>query len=877
MSVDQPEPVEPEGPPAAGDSGAADPGTELSEGEAYPAHWEADVVASDGGTVHMRPITPEDAGRLVAMHSRLSDRTIYFRFFATYRKLSDRDVEHFTNVDYRDRVALVALLGDDMIGMAMYERINSDEAEVAFVIEDAHQGRGLGSIMLEHLAAGARERGVKRFVAEVLAENRTMLRVFLDAGYAPAREYGGGVVHLVFPIEPTETSVEVMRAREHRAEARSVQRLLRPSSVVVVGASRVKGSVGHTVLVNILSGGFVGPVFVVNPSADAVAGVRSYSTVRDLPQQVDLAVVATPPGAVLAVVRDCAINGVRGLVVLSDVPGEDTHDLVELARANGMRVVGPAALGVANTDPRIRLNATLAPVLPGHGNVGFFAQSDALGIALLASAAARGIGLSSFASVGKKADVSGNDLLQYFEDDPDTGVALLYLERFANPRKFVRLCRRVGRRVPVVLLHRGRSAVSDAVFGQAGIVRVSSVKEMFDAAAVLSRQPLPVGRRVGVVGNSPALASLAREACYSAGLAVTESVELALLSSGEQNAQAIRTVAGLDSVDAVVAVFIPPLEASTDSVARALAACGGGGKPVVSCFLAFEGLRQDLGDIPSYASPEEAVAALALAADYAGWRARPVGEVPELDVNTEAARALVEAALEAGVELLDRTPTLELLHCYGITVWEEVPVASAEEAVAAAEDLGWPVALKATADHLRHRIDLGGVRLELTQPGDLRVSFHVMVARLGDDADLVVQAMAPPGVATVIASKEDAAFGPVVSFGLGGVATDLLGDQAWRAVPLTDSDASELVREPRAAPLLFGYRGAAPVDVAGVEDVLLRVARLADDLPEVAELELNPVVVSEKGLAVLGADVRVAPPARTDIGPRRMSAGGPPL
>ena len=834
-------------------------------------------MASDGGTVHMRPITPEDAGRLVAMHSRLSDRTIYFRFFATYRKLSDRDVEHFTNVDYRDRVALVALLGDDMIGMAMYERINSDEAEVAFVIEDAHQGRGLGSIMLEHLAAGARERGIKRFVAEVLAENRTMLRVFLDAGYAPAREYGGGVVHLVFPIEPTETSVEVMRAREHRAEARSVQRLLRPSSVVVVGASRVKGSVGHTVLVNILSGGFVGPVFVVNPSADAVAGVRSYSTVRDLPQQVDLAVVATPPGAVLAVVRDCAINGVRGLVVLSDVPGEDTHDLVELARANGMRVVGPAALGVANTDPRIRLNATLAPVLPGHGNVGFFAQSDALGIALLASAAARGIGLSSFASVGKKADVSGNDLLQYFEDDPDTGVALLYLERFANPRKFVRLCRRVGRRVPVVLLHRGRSAVSDAVFGQAGIVRVSSVKEMFDAAAVLSRQPLPVGRRVGVVGNSPALASLAREACYSAGLAVTESVELALLSSGEQNAQAIRTVAGLDSVDAVVAVFIPPLEASTDSVARALAACGGGGKPVVSCFLAFEGLRQDLGDIPSYASPEEAVAALALAADYAGWRARPVGEVPELDVNTEAARALVEAALEAGVELLDRTPTLELLHCYGITVWEEVPVASAEEAVAAAEDLGWPVALKATADHLRHRIDLGGVRLELTQPGDLRVSFHVMVARLGDDADLVVQAMAPPGVATVIASKEDAAFGPLVSFGLGGVATDLLGDQAWRAVPLTDSDASELVREPRAAPLLFGYRGAAPVDVAGVEDVLLRVARLADDLPEVAELELNPVVVSEKGLAVLGADVRVAPPARTDIGPRRMSAGGPPL
>ncbi|MGZ4664052.1 MAG: acetate--CoA ligase family protein, partial [Frankiaceae bacterium] len=508
---------------------------------------------------------------------------------------------------------------------------------------------------------------------------------------------------------------------------------------------------------------------------------------------------------------------------------------------------------------------------------GFSSQSGGLGIELLARAGRLGLGVSTFVSMGNKADVSGNDLLQYFEDDPDTGVALLYLERFGNPRKFVRLSRRVGRRLPVVLLQRGRSAVSDAVFGQAGIVRVSSVKEMFDAAAVLSRQPLPAGRRVGVVGNSPALASLAREACYRAGLAVTESIELELLSSGQENAEAIRTMVGLDTVDAVVAVFIPPLAASTDSVARALASCGGGGKPLVSCFLAFEGLRQDLGDIPSYAAPEEAVAALALAADYAGWRARPQGEVPQFEVDTETARALVEGALAGGVDLLDGAATRELLACYGIEVWDAVPVGSAEEAVAAAEGVGWPVVLKSTAENLRHRVDLGGVRLDLTRPEDLRIAYHIMVARLGEDAELVVQAMAPPGVATVIASSEDTAFGPLVSFGLGGVATDLLGDRAWRAVPLTDSDASELVREPRAAPLLFGYRGAAPVDVAGLEDMLLRVGRLADDLPEVAELELNPVVAAEKGVAVLAADVRVALPARADVGPRRMSAGEPQL
>ena len=357
---------------------------------------------------------------------------------------------------------------------------------------------------------------------------------------------------------------------------------------MVVGASRVKGSVGHTVLVNILSGGFVGPVFVVNPGRGRRRRRAVLSKVRDLPQQVDLAVVATPPEAVLAVVRDCAINGVRGLVVLSDVPA-GTHP--RSGRAGPLERDArrrPGRPGGANTDPGIRLTPRSPPfsrprqrrILRPVGCAGDRAAGFRGG---------RGIGLSSFASAGKKADVSGNDLLQYFEDDPDTGVALLYLERFGNPRKFVRLSRRVGRRVPVVLLHRGRSAVSDAVFGQAGIVRVSSVKEMFDAAAVLSRQPLPAGRRVGVVGNSPALASLAREACYSAGLAVTESVELALLSSGEQNAQAIRTMAGLDSVDAVVAVFIPPLEASTDSVARALASCGGGGKPVVSCFLAYRG------------------------------------------------------------------------------------------------------------------------------------------------------------------------------------------------------------------------------------------------------------------------------------------------
>jgi acyl-CoA synthetase (NDP forming)/RimJ/RimL family protein N-acetyltransferase len=837
----------------------------------YPAHWEADVVLTDGGTAHVRPIVPRDAPLLEDFHTRLSERTIYYRFFSAKRKLSEQEVRRFTMVDYDNRVALVALIGGQLIGVARYDRLNDSDAEVAFVIEDAHQGRGIGSVLLEHLAAAARERGVRRFVAEVLAENRQMIRVFTDAGYSATRAFESGTVSMAFPIEPTSLSVEVAQAREHRAEYHSVERLLHPRSVAVVGASRRAGSLGRTVLESLVDAGFPHPIYAVNPQATEIAGVPAFPSVRDLPDTVDLAVVCTPGDEVLGVVTDCAAHGVLGLVVISDVDVAQERRLAILARAGGMRVVGPSAFGIADTGSR--LNATLSRRLPDRGPVGLFSQSGALGIALLEAARLRGIGLSSFVSAGRRADVSGNDLLQFFEEDENTSVVLLWLETFGNPRKFVRLARRIGRKKPVVVLRAGRTPMSAAVHQQAGIISVETPSEMLDVAAVLAEQPLPAGRRVGVVSNSAALIVLAQEQCAAHSMPVSRISALRPDAEGAAYKQALDDVISDPDVDAVLTIFQPPLVTTGKSVATAIGEASRTReerKPVVASFFARVGVRDDLGRVPSYGSPVEAIRALARAVDYAEWRRRELGTVPVLAADTEQARALVQQCLRDGQRHLDQQAARALLAAYNIEVWPMLPAPDPDAAVAAADALGWPVALKATHEGLRHRADLGGVRLDLLNPDDLRTAWQVMSTRFGPEAGFVVQAMAAPGVVCVVESREDAAYGPVVSFGLGGVATDLLGDLAFRAVPLTDIDVAEMVAEPHAAPLLFGYRGAAPVAVEVLEDLLVRVGRLADDLPEVARLSLNPVVVAEHRLAVLSAEVELAEPARPDIGPRRL-------
>ena len=860
-----------------GSDDAADEGQSAVAAPAYPLAWEADVLLADGGTAHLRPIRPDDADRLVEMHGRLSAQTIYYRFFGPYPRISPADLERFTVIDYHWRVAFVALLGERLVAVGRYEgRPGDTSAEVAFVVEDSQQGRGFGSVLLEHLAMAARERGIPRFEAEVLAQNRGMLRIFLDAGYSLTRSYDSGTVHVEFDVAPTATSDEVMRSREHRAEARSIGRLLHPRAIAVVGASRDPEAVGGVVLRVALAGGFAGPVYPVNPSAAAVGSVAAYARLQDIPGPVDLVVLCAPPGALLDVTEDCAAKGVHAMVVVTD-PGDPEleQEVVRRARAFGMRVVGPACLGVLDTSTG--LNASLVPRMPVPGRVGFFAQSGALGIALLQEVDRRGIGLSTFVSAGHRADVSGNDLLQYWEDDEATDVVLLYLESFGNPRKFARLARRVGRTKPVVAMTAGRQGFEQTLLASAGVVQVATVPELLDAATLLSTQPLPGGDRVGIVTNSDALARLAVDACRAHELEPVEVLTLPVDSGAEQYREALDQVCA--TCDAVVAVFVPPVKARTSEVGLAVAAAGGSAqRPVLATFTGVEGVVPELGPVPAFVSPEAAVAALARARGLARWRAKPAGAVPAVSgIDAEAGRAVIDDALTGaaeadGMTTLGDEPVVSLLGAYGIEVVSALPVQDADEAVAAAQQLGWPVVLKTTSPAYRHRQDLGGVRLDLGDEPQLRSAWAAMTVGLGAAAQLVVQQMAPPGVAVVVGAVEDARVGPAVSFALGGIASDLIGDRAIRLLPLTDTDAAELVAAPRAAPLLSGYRGAAPVDTAAVQDLVLRVARLKDDLPEVAALELNPVVVSRKGLRVLAARVEVgAAGARLDTGPRRMS------
>ena len=869
----------------------------------YPAHWEADVVLSDGATAHLRPIRPDDADRLVEFYGRVSDDSKYFRFFAPYPTLSPRDVETFTQVDHTDRVALIVLTGDEMIAVGRYERIDAGQAEVAFLVEDDHQGRGVGSVLLEHLAQAARERGIGRFVAEVLPHNHKMITVFSEAGYTIASRLTDGIVHVEFEIRPTDDSIDVMTAREHRAEARSIQRLLTPRSVAVIGASRSRDKVGHALVRNLVRGGFTGPVYAVNPDATAVSGVPAYPSVRDVPGEVDLALVAVPADAVADVVLDCAARGVKGLVVVSAGFAETGPDgrerqgeLVRIARSHGMRVVGPNCLGIVNTDPAYSLNASMVPVVPPPGRVGFFSQSGALGIAILEAVAARGLGLSTFVSAGNRADVSGNDLLQYWYDDPATEVVLLYLESLGNPRKFSRLARMVAAEKPVVAVKSGRStqgvplghtvrvtdtpvAALDAMFRQSGVIRVDTLAEMFDVAQALALQPLPAGPRVAVVGNSDSLGLLAADAAAAAGLEVVGAPDdLGPRATAADFEQALTRLVDDPGVDSVVVVYVPTLESGrAEEVARVLAAVAAPGtKPVVTTFLGSGGVPEALrllddrgvpgrGSVPSYPSPEEAARALAHVTSYAQWRVRPRGDVPVIDgCDAETARKLVaaERAGRPGGGPLEGPALSELLASYGITLLEMVPVATVDDAVRAGERLGWTVVLKATAPHLRHRPDLADVWRNIDTPDEMRDAWATMCRTLTDPATAgcVVQPMAPPGVPVTVRAQEDALFGPVVSFGVSGVTTELLGDRSYRIPPLTDVDAAAMVREVKAAPLLLGYRGGAMADVRAVEDLLHRVSRLIDDLPEVADIELGPVLVGTEGLAVVNASAHVATP-----------------
>ncbi len=877
--------------------------------------WEADVLLKDGRVAQLRPIHPEDAEKLVAFYGRVSDESKYYRFFAPYPKLSPRDIERFTTVDLDRRVAFVVTLHDEMIGIGRYDAVSDTAAEVAFLVEDAHQGRGVGQLLLEHLAQAGRERGIQRFTADVLPSNTRMLQVFREMGYEVQGSVEDGVQTLAFRIDPTESAVGVMRSREQRAEAASIERIFGARSIAVVGASRRADSIGLALVRGLVLGDYKGAVHAVNSQAESVSGLPAHKSVTDIPGEVDLAIVAVPAESVNEVVLDCAAKGVHGLVVISAGFAEEgpagrrrQRELLNLCRSYGLRLIGPNCLGIINTTQSVQLNASLAPAMPPQGRVGFFCQSGALGTAILDSVGRRGLGLSTFVSAGNRADVSGNDLLQYWQEDDTTEVVLLYLESIGNPRKFSRIARRVSRVKPVVAVKSGRStqgvpmghavkrstapqAAVDAMFRQAGVIQVDTLEEMFDVAQILAHQPLPAGNRMGVVGNSDAMGLLIADAAAASGLQVADPVSLGADAGADDFEVAVEQALANPGIDALVVVYVPPLNTSGEEVANVLASIGEqSDKPIASTFLGTEGVPELLrvtdvlggsagrGSVPSYPAPESAVRALARVVNYAEWVASDAGEfVTFPDLRTGDARAIVREVLRLAPRgaVLSTEQTHAILECYGIDLWTWINVHTMEEAIAAGERLGWDVVLKAGSEHLRARPDLAHIWRGILGPDDMAEAWDNLTGWAGMRADtrFFVQRNATDGIPLSFSVTEDALFGPLVSFGLTGAPSELLGDRAYGIPPLTDTDAAAMVSGLRSAPLLYGYRGSDPVDVAAIQDLILRLAAMKDDLPELAELDLEPVLVSDTSMTVLSARAKVVPTAdrRGDWYVRRLS------
>jgi acetyl coenzyme A synthetase (ADP forming)-like protein len=878
------------------------------------------VTLRDGTTVRVRPAHPEDVHRIEDYLLGLSDESRRLRFGGasvdvgeiSRRVVSGNDDEH---------LALLALSGGDagaVVAGAQYFRLDGQRAEVSLSVADDYQGRGLGTLLLVRLASAAERAEIERFVAYVAPANHRMIDVFRDCGFDPTIRARPGSVEVEFPTELTDDAARSFEEREREAARNAVGSLLAPRSVAVIGASRDPASIGARVFRNVLFSGFRGVVYPVNPKAGAIQGVAASPSILDVPGDVDVAVVCVPAAAVLDVVRSCGEKGVRGLVVITSGFSESgdegralQNDLVALCRTHGMRLIGPNCMGILNTDPEISLNATFAPGTPLAGSVGFMSQSGALGIAVIEHAKQLDLGLSSFVSAGNKADISGNDLLAYWQTDPRTDVVMLYLESFGNPRRFSALAREISQHKAIVAVKSGRSAagmratashtgallrasdeVTESLFHQSGVLRTDTLEQMLHVTSVLANQPLPQGDRVGIVTNAGGLGILCADVAEANGLTVPQlsegvattisdflpgeastsnPIDMIASASGQDYARTIQALGTSGEVDALVVIYIPPIETADDDIAanvvRAIDELDGS-LPVVSSFLSPDGepvrLRSRRGIVPSFSYPEQAAIALGRIASLSRWRRRPPGRVRRFtDVRGSEAAAIVAESLEDGGGWLSPERALALLGCYGIPVARWVRAATPDEAAAGARQIGTKVVLKAVGP--LHKTDAGAVKLGLSGPDAVLDEAAAMQRRLeesGTPSDGFLLQEVVDGHEMLVGVAFDPTFGPVVVCGAGGTAAELLRDVSVRVTPLTDVDASEMVRSLRTFPILSGYRGAPPSDVASLEELILRVAAMVDAHHEIAEMDCNPVFVRTSGSLV--ADVRIRVVAGTD-------------
>jgi acetyl coenzyme A synthetase (ADP forming)-like protein len=889
-----------------------------------PTAFAHDAVLKDGRTVHVRPITPDDADKLWEMWQRLSPETIRLRFFGP-RTMTREGIRFFTDLDMSNRFALVAETGGRIVGVARFDRLPEDpaNAEFAVVVEDAEQGRGVGTALLRALVEPAGAMSITGFVGEVLRENSRMIKMMRDAGLSPAFSDYGSVVHTEFRTTPTEQFLASGDEQDRVAAVAALDAVFSPRSIAVVGASRDPKTIGGLVFDNLLRGRFEGPVYPVNPSAEHVQSVPAYKTLADCPSVPEMVLVCVPAPLVENVVHEAARLGTKAAVIVSagfNEAGPEGQErerlLMEVVRGHGIRVIGPNCMGVLNAHPDVRMNGTFSQVFPPPGRVAFSSQSGALGLAILSAAQRLGLGLSSFVSIGNKADLSGNDLLQYWEADEHTDVILLYLESFGNPRKFGRIARRIGRSKPIVAVKSGRTQAGEraasshtgalaagdvaveALFRQAGVIRVDTLEEMFDVAMVLSNQPVPPGRGVAILTNGGGPGILAADACESNGLLVPElapetitrlaellpaeagirnPVDMIASANAENYGRAMRVLADDPNVDTLLVIFIPPVVTRAEDVAREMAAAAteinadrapDQQVPVVSVFMSEQGYPDQLADahIPAFVFPEDAARALGRIARYGEWRSRPLGNVVEVhDADVASARALVDEALggDRSEAWLDAAQTERLLTSFGITTARSRVVTDADGAAAAQAEIDAPVAVKTAAPV--HKTELGGVRLGLSRPDqvadavrqiskDLRAAGREDVIAQG----FLVQEMVPKGVEMVVGVSHDRTFGPILMAGMGGTLVELLSDVSVRIHPLTDADVDEMLTSLRGYPLLTGYRGSEPVDIEAFKALLFRVSAMVEEVPEIDELDLNPVFVRTRGVAAVDARVKLS-------------------
>jgi len=903
---------------------------------AYPAEWEQDAVLKDGGTVRIRPIVPADTDALQAFVQNMSTQSSYFRFFRVKRELDPEELVAFTEIDYKTDMAFVAIVDGELVGVGRYNSIPSDptSAEIAFTVADAFQGRGIGTLLVFRISAYARALGIERFRAFLLADNHAMMRVFRNAGFPLTRDIDEGVYTVDIPTEESDAVVAAEGKAEQIATAASILPLFYPQSIAVIGASRNKASIGGRLFNNIINADFMGPVYPVNPKTTIVRSIPTYSSVKDIPGRVDLAFIVVPAPFVPQVVQECADKGVKGVVVISagfseigEAGAAVEQELLDIARGAGMRMVGPNCMGLLNTDPAVNLDGQFGPVMPPKGNVAMSSQSGALGLAILDYATQLGIGISTFISVGNKADVSGNDLLLFWEEDPNTDVILLYLESFGNARQFARIAPRIGAKKPIVAVKSGRTAAGaraasshtgslasldtavDALFTQAGVIRVDTLEELFHVASLLSTQPLPRGRNVGVITNAGGPAILAVDAIESHGLhvpklsddlqaelrsflsedaAVANPIDMIAAAGPAEYHRAIGTMLASDEIDALIALFIPASSegvADTATAIRQAAEESESCKTFLSVYLNSSGVPSELASttakFPIYSFPESAVIALRSAVEYAEWKEKPVGHLVRFDdIDRDGARAVVEAASSGADEegvWLDPDDVDAVLTAYGLSIPRSAVVRSVDEAIEFAEQLTTPVVLKVISPSAVHKSDVGGVALDVSGREAIIEAYERVTSVVEDVEGVLVQEFISGGHEILIGMVEDPNFGPLIVFGLGGIFVELIGDVAFRIHPLTDLDAREMISDVKSARLLEGYRGGDPGDIEAVIDALLRVSSLIEDLPEVFEMDLNPVKVGTPGAGVriVDARIKVRPvegtwiPSRTDL-PSRL-------